>query len=102
MDIGTVQFLELVRCEPCDVRDIPAERLGVDATAEAHASEGRCSGTYELPFGKHKGKPLDEVPREYLRWLVKQPSDGGFRKTAKVKRKVALYLRGARKSGAQA
>ncbi len=23
-----------------------------------------------MPFGKHKGKPLDEVPREYLLWLV--------------------------------
>jgi len=25
-----------------------------------------------MPFGKHKGKPLREVPRDYLRWLLAQ------------------------------
>jgi uncharacterized protein (DUF3820 family) len=29
------------------------------------ASFGTC-----LPFGKHKGKPLPEVPPEYLAWVV--------------------------------
>ena len=23
----------------------------------------------KMPFGKHKGKPLVEVPKSYLRWL---------------------------------
>jgi uncharacterized protein (DUF3820 family) len=23
----------------------------------------------KMPFGKHKGKPLREVPKDYLRWL---------------------------------
>jgi uncharacterized protein (DUF3820 family) len=23
-----------------------------------------------LPFGKHKGEPLDEVPKDYLIWIV--------------------------------
>lgn len=27
-------------------------------------------GSYPLPFGKHKGKPLDEVPLNYLDWLA--------------------------------
>ena len=25
-----------------------------------------------LPFGKHRGKDVDDCPSDYLRWLVKQ------------------------------
>jgi len=25
--------------------------------------------THAMPFGAHKGKPLDEIPSEYLLWL---------------------------------
>jgi uncharacterized protein (DUF3820 family) len=28
--------------------------------------------TYKLTFGKHKGKTLDYVPFDYLRWLARQ------------------------------
>ena len=28
---------------------------------------------YELPFGKHKGKRLKDIDRDYLIWLSKQP-----------------------------
>jgi len=94
-DTATLEFLELVDCKPADVRDIPLERRGIDAVAEARNSEGRVSGTYTLPFGKHRGKPLDDVPRDYLHWLIAQPSDGAFRRTARVKSKVAIYLEGS-------
>lgn len=26
----------------------------------------------KMPFGKHKGKPLSEVPKDYIDWLLKQ------------------------------
>jgi uncharacterized protein (DUF3820 family) len=25
-----------------------------------------------LPFGRHKGKPLGDVPGDYLRWMLKE------------------------------
>lgn len=27
---------------------------------------------YQMPFGKHIGKPLEEVPLKYLDWLIGQ------------------------------
>ncbi len=27
-----------------------------------------------MPFGKHKGKPFEDIPRSYLVWLAKQPN----------------------------
>lgn len=29
-----------------------------------------------MPFGKHQGKAIDQVPLRYLDWLVGQPTDG--------------------------
>lgn len=26
-----------------------------------------------MPFGKHKGTPISEVPRDYISWLLRQP-----------------------------
>lgn len=34
-------------------------------------------GVNAMPFGKHKGKPLEEVPSDYVAWLAK---DGFFEK----------------------
>jgi uncharacterized protein (DUF3820 family) len=32
--------------------------------------ELRKSWGFEMPFGKHAGKPITEVPHDYLRWLL--------------------------------
>jgi hypothetical protein len=31
------------------------------------------SATFTLPFGRHRGKRLDEVPAHYLTWLLDLP-----------------------------
>lgn len=31
-----------------------------------------------MPFGKHAGVELTEVPRQYLRWLRRQPTLGAW------------------------
>jgi DNA polymerase III subunit epsilon len=38
----------------------------------------RQSAINRMPFGKHQGKPLAEVPRDYVRWL---DSSGAFQKS---------------------
>lgn len=40
-----------------------------------------------MPFGKHKGKPLEEVPKDYLRWLA---DSGAFDKPGNSDLKKSL------------
>lgn len=42
-----------------------------------------------LPFGAHKGKTLDQVPAEYLDWLVGQD---WFKQKRDLYDKVSRYL----------
>jgi uncharacterized protein (DUF3820 family) len=34
-----------------------------------------------MPFGKHKGLKMEEVPADYLQWLAKTDLDGDLRYT---------------------
>lgn len=40
----------------------------------------------EMPFGMHKGKPVDQVPESYLRWAWREtkPKGGLKREIARV------------------
>lgn len=44
------------------------------------------SSEFQLYFGKHKGKKLSEVPKDYLEWCLKNLKD------EKVKRKIEAFL----------
>ncbi len=46
-----------------------AERLNM-TLPELAARAQEPLPVHSLPFGKHKGQPLTEVPKSYLRWLV--------------------------------
>lgn len=41
-------------------------------TKEAKEPKPKAKEPYLLSFGKHKGKQLDQIPREYLEWVVQQ------------------------------
>jgi len=66
MDAATLEFMEIVECEPWEVLDIPEYKPITEEDRQ------RGAGTYQLYFGKHKGKSLHEIPRDYLEWLTTQ------------------------------
>lgn len=97
----TEQFCAIVNCDPADVRDIPAGRIAVAATHVEPAAAKAALGSITLPFGKHRDKPLSEVPREYLHWLAEQPPMDGAKSSTrrgieKMKRKIRKYLKANR------
>lgn len=44
------------------IDDLPLERV-IDLLSTKPA-------TFRMPFGKHAGKPLADVPKDYIRWLI--------------------------------
>jgi len=48
-----------------------------------------------MPFGKHKGKPMGEVPKDYLKWLLGQD---GF---ADKNKEMAAYIRGEKSAATE-
>jgi uncharacterized protein (DUF3820 family) len=47
----------------------------------------------EMPFGKHKGKPVRRVPRDYLRWLRQQALSGELSVKAELLEEIEQRLR---------
>ena len=70
---------EKIVCKRCGVVDIPDYKLLASNKAmqiickECGAWNGnyryRTNGDYIMPFGKHKGEPVCELPVDYLSWL---------------------------------
>lgn len=53
---------------------------GLEATpAEEMPANVTASGEYALPFGKHKGQALAEVPTDYLEWVIGNSKDATAR-----------------------
>ena len=53
---------------------------------------GRSGGEYVMPFGKHAGKPLKEIPHDYLRWGAENLQCESFQKNIAIYREE--YRRG--------
>ena len=93
MDPKVNAFLELVRCRPDEVLDIPADRLNQPPQSVTASPEARLKsiGEKQIYFGKHKGKKMREVPTDYLQWaLGEKAKDNSFRK---FQRDAKEYLR---------
>lgn len=39
---------------------------------------------HRMPFGKHKDRPLHQVPTDYLRWFSQQDIDGDLKRTIEI------------------
>ncbi len=75
LDERTQVFLALVECDPSEVLDV--SRWGGRHSTGAPAPGGPGSPSQADPvlhFGKHRGKRLSEIPRDYLAWLADQES----------------------------
>jgi uncharacterized protein (DUF3820 family) len=46
------------------------------AGADSSTSKGPLSADSPMPFGKHKGTLLKDLPRDYAEWLVGNLGDG--------------------------
>lgn len=48
------------------------ERLEIAPTdfAAAHAISNKANPVSKMPFGKHKGKPIKDVPISYVKWML--------------------------------
>ena len=99
MDPKLKAFLELVDCRPDEVKDIPLDRPLTTDTLKADCdhidpqARHNSLGQKEVYFGKHKGKKLRDVPRQYLEWaLGEQPTTNSFRR---FQRQVSAFLAGA-------
>ena len=48
------------------------ERLEITPTdfAAAHAISNKATPVSKMPFGKHKGKPIKDVPISYVKWMI--------------------------------
>lgn len=51
-----------------------------------HALTRADAAAFEMPFGKHKGKKLADVPADYLSWLTEQPKMSKISRLVRVMR----------------
>jgi len=57
------------------------EEFGDDAVAKIIAVSNKPVFYRRMPFGKHKGRKMEEVPTDYLNWLAKTDLDEDLRST---------------------
>ncbi len=49
------------------------EKFGISSLEALWEKSEQARLPTHMPFGKHKGMPLESVPKDYLRWLLAQP-----------------------------
>ncbi|KAI5364082.1 putative quorum-sensing-regulated virulence factor [Septoria linicola] len=69
---------------------IPSGSQMTTTTYPSHASSQGIEPPYTFPWGKHKGKQIEEIPLEYLRWL--QTSSNAYNINLTMQRVVEEYV----------
>lgn len=70
-----VWFIELIRDDL--VERYPLPKQDGPAFEPMNDEEAILFGKMFMPWGKHRGMPIDNVPMEYLDWILRQ-DDGVF------------------------
>ena len=63
------------------IHALAVEEFGDDAVAKIVEVSNKPVLYRRMPFGKHKGLKMEEVPADYLQWLAKTDLDGDLRFT---------------------
>lgn len=58
----------------------------ISSLAELYLYSEECRVPTKMPFGKHKGELVKDIPTSYKSWLLKQPELDKYLKTALEKR----------------
>jgi len=58
----------------------------VQSLEELHVLSDLCRIPTHMPFGKHKGTPINEIPPDYVSWLLKQDDVDQYLKQALAQR----------------
>jgi hypothetical protein len=74
--IASADASEVIQCPHCGGANLYTEKvrrhLGIYCTACSKwikwLSQGRPLNT--MPFGKHKGTPIRDLPSDYIRWVL--------------------------------
>jgi hypothetical protein len=56
--------------QPRDEMTMPRQPVGSGYARRRGSKQGDSMATVTLPFGKHRGKPLADIPRSYLSWAL--------------------------------
>jgi hypothetical protein len=70
---GLAAFLELVDCDASEVQDAnstPPTVKPAGSRAAARTFDAKRFGDRQMPFGKHRGRRIRQIPRNYLSWLA--------------------------------
>lgn len=52
--------------------EVSAEEVALDEEGEMPVSKQQAASISIMPFGKHKGKSLSEIPEDYLKWAAEK------------------------------
>lgn len=83
----TAEFMKVVNCQRDEVLDV-ARWNGKHSTrgpkpGEPGSDEAKARN-FVMPFGKHSGKPIRDVPKGYLLWCIGNLKTKGSKKVKRI------------------
>lgn len=60
------------------------------ATPAGSTQANRPASSYAMPWGKHKGKTIDQVPADYLQWAIRNAENINDEMRGEIERQLGL------------